>query len=62
MRKKIRQPGKELLQLHTKNLCQFQSSSSQLTEEVNPNSIASDYFMTIAPYILPDAEKYHLVK
>ncbi|MBA5746329.1 hypothetical protein ACUW9Z_000502 [Aerococcus sp. 150760007-1] len=61
MRKKIRQPGKELLQLHTENLCQFQSSSSQLTGEVNTNSIASYYFMTIAPYIFPDAEKYHLM-
>ncbi|KAF3305516.1 hypothetical protein FPV25_04070 [Carnobacterium sp. PL17GRE32] len=47
--------------MHTENLCQFQSSSSQLTGEVNTNSIASYYFMTIAPYIFPDAEKYHLM-
>ena len=39
----------------------FQSISSQLTEEVDPNSIASYYFMTIAPYISPDAEKHHLM-
>lgn len=57
MRKKIRQSGKELLQWHAKNLCQFQSFSSQLTEEVNPNSIAIYYFMTIVPYIFPDVEK-----
>lgn len=48
---KYRGPGRNL----------FQSFSSQLTEEVDPNSIASDYFITIAPYIFPDAEKYHLV-
>ncbi|MER2293086.1 MAG: hypothetical protein ABS875_04515 [Aerococcus urinaeequi] len=47
--------------MHTKTLCQFQSFSSQFTEEVDPNSIANDYFMTIAPYIFPDAEKYHLM-
>ncbi|MGH2096618.1 hypothetical protein ACRCJR_01790 [Aerococcus urinaeequi] len=43
---KYRGPGRNL----------FQSFSSQLTEEVDPNSIASDYFITIAPYIFPDAE------
>ncbi|MEY8371556.1 TetR/AcrR family transcriptional regulator [Aerococcaceae bacterium 50-4] len=39
----------------------FEGIGTQLSEDYDATEISSYYFLTIAPYISPDAEKHHLM-